>query len=791
MDPKLQHGFRLGDCVVHPLQGLIERPDGSDHVQPKVMEVLLCLAERPGEVVERDDLVTKVWAKTAVTDEVLTRCISELRNALGDHRESPRYVQTIPKRGYRLVAAVQGKHARDLASESHAYNSSASSPAPGMRPAGKLSFWSELRRRNVLRVLIAYAAVAWLIIEVASVVFPIFDLPDWSLKLVVALAFLGFPVAAVLAWAVQLTPQGLVLDVPVADRPMPVPVESRRQLDRVILMALLIAVGILSYREFFWEARDRVGAPAYQNSVAVLRFLNIGDDADDTVFSDGLAVELLNVLARIDELKVPDRTWTWRLAAQELDAPELADRLGVSFVLGGSVRIEGDRIRTSVHLVDENGYQQWSQDFDRMLGNFLGLQAELARAVVNELKIVLSLESETQLERTPTDNPEAYLFYLRASDFLRQPNQEQNLDSARELFEQAVQLDPRFALAYAGLCETWLAQYQLHRAVDEFEGAERACHRALTLDDRLSGVHVALGSLYRHSGQYDKAETEFTSAIERDRDMIVAYVGRAETYAAQQRFGEAEEEFKNVIFLEPGYWDAHNSFGRFLFRNGRFTEAIEQYEAVKSLNPKFARAYSNLAAAHYMMGDYESAAQTWLESIEIEPTRGAYANLGSAYFFLGRFADSVEMYREAIELTPEDHLMWGFLANSYRSVNGQEEEAAAAYQEAISLAEASLTINLTDAGVLSRLGIYYASTGEIDIARARINRALELAPDDRFVQYDAAITHIRLGDIDLALDAIERAVKLGLSPSLLMVDAGLTPLMNRQRFKALVALADE
>ncbi|MEE8528425.1 MAG: winged helix-turn-helix domain-containing protein, partial [Gammaproteobacteria bacterium] len=354
MDPKLQHGFRLGECVVHPLQGLVERPDGSDHVQPKVMEVLLCLAERPGEVVERDDLVTKVWAKTAVTDEVLTRCISELRHALGDHRDSPRYVQTIPKRGYRLVASVQAEDSHEPASGSQAHTSSAALPGPDTHPGHGLSFWSELRRRNVPRVLIAYAAVAWVIIEVASVVFPIIDLPDWSLKLVVALAFLGFPVAAVLAWAVQLTPQGLVLDVPVADRPMPVPVESRRQLDRVILMALLIAVGILSYREFFWEGRDRVGPPAYQNSVAVLRFLNIGDDADDTVFSDGLAEELLNVLTRVDELKVPDRKWTWQLAAQGLNTPELARILGVQFVLSGSVRTEGDFIRVTAQLVDKN-----------------------------------------------------------------------------------------------------------------------------------------------------------------------------------------------------------------------------------------------------------------------------------------------------------------------------------------------------------------------------------------------------------------------------------------------------
>ena len=216
-----QSGFRLGECRIKPLVGQIVRPDGSFHVAPKAMEILMCLVSQPDELVERETLIEAGWGGGEHHEEALTKCIAELRHALGDHHDEPRYIQTIPTRGYRLVATV------DVPGDNDVEN-------------GQGGLWEELQRRDVVRTGLAYAALAWLFIEVASVMAGICDMPTWTLRVVVILAIIGLPIVVALSWAIQKTPKGFVLDMPVvSDSPGPSPAIARR-VDMIIIGALLV-----------------------------------------------------------------------------------------------------------------------------------------------------------------------------------------------------------------------------------------------------------------------------------------------------------------------------------------------------------------------------------------------------------------------------------------------------------------------------------------------------------------------------------------------------------------------
>ena len=302
MYAQLQHGFRLGDYVVQPLDGQLEGPNGAEHVQPKVMEVLVRLAENQGTLVERDDLVKKIWGSTQVADDVLTRCISELRHHLDDHPDSPKYVQTVPKRGYRLIAEVQNLDGTKFIPTS--------ATAPHEVDQGSAeedsSFFADLKRRRVVRVAVAYAVVAWLIIQVADSTFPALRLPDWTITLVVVLMILGFPIAIALSWVFQLTSDGVMFDKRVSST------SAGRRRTYVAMLAVVIAVaGTLVFRsisdiDLGFDSDSSIEADeAFEipdtASLAVLRFQNIGEDPSTQYFSDGLGEQVLTFLSNFTD----------------------------------------------------------------------------------------------------------------------------------------------------------------------------------------------------------------------------------------------------------------------------------------------------------------------------------------------------------------------------------------------------------------------------------------------------------------------------------------------------------
>ena len=545
----------------------------------------------------------------------------------------------------------------------------------------------------------------------------------------------------------------------------------------------------LAVRAFRIPGSDRARLPPepqVRNSIAVLPFINMSGTPENEVFSDGLAEEILNLLTRLRELKVAARTSSFSFKGKAADIRSIAGQLGVRYVLEGSVRRQNHRVRVTAQLVDgQTGFHEWSETYDRELRDIFAIQDDISREVVRALRVALSSESRARLSARSTHSIDAYEYYLQGRSYLRRPHGEDVLENATQLFRRALDHDPTYAQAYAGLCDSYLARYRRNRSKELFEEAERCCRRALTLDPTAPDTHVALGNLCRYEGRYEEALEALERAIALNPESAEAREARAETYAGQNRLDDAERAFHEAIDLQPGYWGPHQALGNFLMARGRFKDAIQPYRRVAELSPDNATAHSNLGGAHFMMGDFEKAAAAWRESLELNPTPGAYTNLGTMYFFLQRFEEAVRMYKRACATSPDDPEPWGFLADSYRQLDGHEEQAQASYETAIELAEATLHINPTDAETTGHLAHYCANLGQEERARELILKALSLAPENMHIRYCAALVYTSFGEIDRALEEVQRAVEFGYLTRLLPVDSGLRPLWDEDAFRSL------
>lgn len=650
---------------------------------------------------------------------------------------------------------------------------------------GFFSLREELKRRDVFRVGAAYAVVAWLLIQAASIVFPTFDTPQWALQVLISVAILGFPVVLVLAWLYEITPMGLRRSDEVLQEAS-LREATEKRLNGVIIGLLVVAVVFLIVENYVLPRTGNDGETL--DSIAVLAFENFSTDPGDEYFADGLADELLSVLGRIRELKVASRTASFYFKGRDIDVATIASTLRVGYVLSGGVRRYGDRIRVTAALDDPSSSDLiWSESYDRELADILEIQSDIARAVATAIVPVLSERSERQFAVQPTDSTEAYDFYLRGRDYLRQPAEEAILASAVQLFERAIGLDAGFAQAYAGLCEAHLADYHLRERSDSFARAERACNRALTLDDSLWEVHVALGNLYRYSGRYDGAVRELESAVAAQPSAVSSYLALAQTYAAQNLVVEAEAMFRRAEEVESGYWAVHNEFGSFLWHVYRYEEAIPYYQRVIELVPDSGIGHDNLGVTYQALGKFAEAERTFNESPL--PSRWTYTNRGLNYYYLGDFPAAVEDQKRAIEIAPDVHEPWGRLGDAYRFIPNARADAQAAYEQAIELAEGDLDINPADWDTLARLCTYYAYSGQPDRAADGLERLFELT-DDPTAHYFAALTNLELGNRERVYDHLAVVVASGWSRATVAADPSFAVLHGEARFRELVFASD-
>lgn len=486
-----------------------------------------------------------------------------------------------------------------------------------------VGFYHELKRRKVIRVAIVYAVVAWVIVEIASVMFPGLLLPEWSVRLVIGLAILGFPIAMVLAWAIELTPDGVKKDSGTASEPQQLPAQTEV------------------------EEKPRTGF----DSVAVLPFLNLSNDAENEYFSDGMSEELLNMLCKLPQLTVASRTSSFSFKGKDVDMATVAKQLGVDVILEGSVRRSGSRVRITAQLIDgQSDRHLWSESYDRELKDVFALQEEIAGNIVKALELSLTPAQQRSIQKQPTTRDmEAYDYYLRGRYFYERGDVQHGLS----MFEIAIELDKDYALAWAGAadCHSWNCLW-VQKTPEGLLAAEQNSRKALQLAPTLAEAHTSRMLALTVGGQYDEAEAEFRLAVKLDPQLFEAYYYLGRVYFAQGKFDQAVDAFKQACAIRPDDVSATTLLTTTLKSAGRKDEAMESTrhsvkvaERYLSLNPDDALALSRGANDLIYMGDHTKAVKWAERAYAINPKVCRY-NVACAFVLTGNIERALDLLEE-------------------------------------------------------------------------------------------------------------------------------------------------
>ncbi len=499
------------------------------------------------------------------------------------------------------------------------------------------NFFAELKRRNVYKVAVAYAVVSWLLIQIATQVFPFFQVPNWAIRLVVLLLVLGFPVVLVLSWAFEITPEGIKRESEV------VPNERRtrrtgRRIIGVTIAVAVVAAGLLTYQLL----RSRLATTSHAEpdvpaaSIAVLPFVDMSQAKDEGYFSDGISEELLNLLGRIPQLKVPSRTSSFSFKGKQVEIPEIARLLHVANVLEGSVRKSGDLLRITVQLIRAaDGSYLWSETYDRKMDDIFKIQDEIAGEVVKELKVKLLAAPP----KVRTTDPQAYALYLQAKELARKFTPEA-IAKSDALYRQVLEIDPRYTPAWTGLSVNFNSKTitGLLSSQEGYARGREAEEKALAIDPDDAAAHAGLGYIAMFAdNDLAGAARHFQRALARDPTNVSALGNVATFLNTLGRLDEALALKEAIVRRDPLNMSALYTLGISQRMTGRYDAAIASYQAVLSLSPGRGGAHSQLGSALLLKGDAPAA----LAEIEQEKNEEYRMNsLPMAYCALGRKADA-------------------------------------------------------------------------------------------------------------------------------------------------------
>ncbi len=481
-------------------------------------------------------------------------------------------------------------------------------------------FFGELRRRNVYKVAVAYAVVGWLLIQVATQVFPFLEIPNWAIRLVILVTALGFPVAVIIAWAFELTPEG-VKRTEVAD--------AAQQRSRggvwiaVVVVAATLSLGLFflgRYTAGYATPRQSESASTKpEKSIAVLPLVNTSGDPSNEYFSDGLSEELIAVLAKIPELKVIGRSSSFFFKGKSGDSAAIGQKLGVANLIEGSVRKQGDRVRIVAELISAaDGRSLWSETYDRELKDVFAVQAEIAKSVAEQMKVKL-LGEKTLSDAVPSNqNPAAHNAVLQ-SDFYFQQQTAESIQKAISFAQEAVRLDPTYALAYAKLSQAWRqygSSFATGNAEKAYEEARLAAEKAASLAPDLVEVRKAIGWISMTPAlDFRAAEKEFRRALELSPGDAGAKNALSYSLMAQGRLAEAEQICREAILLDPLVTILWYNLGRLAVAAGRYQDAEESFRKGLEIQPHAARFHTYLATLDILQKNPTAA----LQQAELEP----------------------------------------------------------------------------------------------------------------------------------------------------------------------------
>jgi TolB-like protein/Tfp pilus assembly protein PilF len=483
----------------------------------------------------------------------------------------------------------------------------------------KLSFFSELKRRNVYKVAVAYAVVGWVIAQIATQIFPFLEIPNWVVRLVIVLIAIGFPIALVIAWAFEATPEGIKRTEDVD------PVALARQPRKHVWIFVVIVGAALSIGLFFigrYIGRNNASAPELPvKSIAVLPFDNLSRDPDNAFFAEGVQDEILTRLAKVADLKVIARTSTKKFTSAPDDLRDVAKQLGVTNILEGSVQKANDQVRVNVQLINAlTNAHLWAEIYDRKLTDIFAVESDIAKTIADQLQAKLTGSEKQMIAAQPTSDTTAYELYHKGRSLWGKRTGD-NIPKAIAYYEQAIARDPNYALAYAGLAKAYIL-LPFYTGADRLNAgskAKEAALKALSLDPNLAEAHAALGKVfffreidlaganreYKRAielnpndadahhwfgndtlaalGQFEEAIAEGKRAIELDPLSTVINVDLGETFYYGHRYDEADKQMRKSLEIDPTSFYAHFNFGIVLQLKGDLPGAIAEYEKAKQL----------------------------------------------------------------------------------------------------------------------------------------------------------------------------------------------------------------
>src|SRR6266404_8720625 len=657
-------------------------------------------------------------------------------------------------------------------------------------------FFEELQRRRVYRVAAAYVIAAGFIIQIGSAVFPAWELPNWTFRLVVVLLLIGFPIALILAWAFDVTPEGIRATEKTAAE-----THLRRN------MIILAAIGVIVSAGAGFFLLPRISARNIDKSIAVLPFENLSGDPDNTYFADGMQDDILTNLSKIGDLKVISRTsvMSYRGSGTR-NARDIGKALGVATLLEGSVRRIGNRVRVNVQLINaSNDDHIWAEDYDRDLTYVFSIQTDLAQKIASTLQAKLSPNEKARIDRRPTENSDAYLLFVQAHDYSNRPDASffpDILSKAEELYKKAIKVDPNFAAAFAGLSivESW-AYHSFDPTPPRREKARVAAGEALRLQPDLPEGHLARGfSYYYGDRDYERALAEFEIA---KRDL-------------------------------PNQADAYSAIAAIQRRQGKWVESTANFEKSVALDPKDPEILLNLAFSYMATRDFEAADKTFDRGIEAAPQSFAAHGMKSALAIAWKgdvgFAENQlsslppgfdpdglvtsaragvltlqRKFAEALRVTQQ--FRGETLTNAERAPCpksflegrlylhlGDKEKARAAFEQARPVAERLVREAPNDAARHAQYGAILASLDQKQEAINEGKRAVELLPesedafDGPIITASLAEIYTWVGEPDEAFRLLDHLLTVpnGLTVPTLKLDPTWDPLRKDPRFQALI-----
>jgi TolB-like protein len=475
----------------------------------------------------------------------------------------------------------------------------------------KPSFFSELKRRNVYKVAVAYAVVGWLVIQVTATIVPALHLPDSLTTTVVVLVLVGFPIALVISWAFEMTPEGMKRTADVsADEVRSMPYWSKRKFAAFIIGVAIIATGLFAYQSFR-EPKSTITVKSDNKSIAVLPLVNTSGDPNNEYFSDGLSEELIAVLAKIPDLKVIGRSSSFLFKGKAADSASIGQKLGVAHLIEGSVRKQGDRVRIVAELINAaDGSELWSETYDRELKDVFAVQSEIAFTVAEQMKVKI-LGEKTRSDAAPSnENLAAYNAVLQ-SDFYFQQLTAESVQSAIHSLQDAVRLDPNYALAYAKLSLAWrqyAASFATNDNEEAYAAAKAAAEKAIKLAPDQVEPHKAAGWVAINPDlDFAQAEQEFRRALQISPSDAGAKSGLSYCFMAQGHLTEAERAFHDTLSLDPLSVPIWFNLGRLAISAERYQEAEEAFRKALQIQPGVARAHAFLATLNVLRTDPAAA----------------------------------------------------------------------------------------------------------------------------------------------------------------------------------------